>query len=166
MSWASYMCAKTGQLKKKKRGPGINSEAISVRFSNTVKFKHLNLLSLHTNGPMNLHHRTLSSSERSADQQECPSRIRTALLLWVRKMGGNHSQTTLVFNRRGDFRLDSLSRFHLNTQWKRSVTSHDEIILSFTLKSLKAPSFALLHPPLACKGVEPEKFKKFKSKDT
>lgn len=109
-----------------------------------MKFKHLNLLSLHTNGPMNLRHRPLSSSERSADQQECPSRIRrTALLLWVRRMGGNHSQTTLVFNRCGDFRLDSLSRFHLNTQWKRSVTSHDEVILSFTLKSLKAPSTQL-----------------------
>lgn len=49
-------------------------------------------------------------------------------------MGGTHSQTTLVFNKRGDVRLDSLSRFHLNSQWKRSVTSHDEVILSFTLK--------------------------------
>lgn len=106
-----------------------------------MKSKYLNL---HTNGPMSLRHRTLNSSARSADQQECPSRIRrTVLLLWVRKMGGNHSQTTLVFNRRGDFRLDSLSRFHLNTQWKRSVTSHDEVILSFALKSLKAPSTLL-----------------------
>lgn len=108
-----------------------------------MKSKHLNL---HTNGPMSLRHRTLNGSARSADQQECPSRIRrTALLLWVRKMGGNHSQTTLVFNRRGDFRLDSLSRFHLNTQWKRSVTSHDEVILSFALKSLKAPSTLLCY---------------------
>lgn len=53
-------------------------------------------------------------------------------------MRGNHSQTTLVFNKRGDVRLDSLSRFHLNSQWKRPVTSHDEVIPSFTLKRLKA----------------------------
>lgn len=109
---------------------------------------------------MKLHQRALSSSERSANQQECPSSIRrTAFPPWVRKMGGNHSQTTLVFNRRGDFRLDSLSRFHLNTQWKRYVTSHDEVILSFTLKSEGNLHPALLYPALACKRAEPEKFK-------
>lgn len=130
-----YAC-KNRRVSGKKRGP-VNSEVLSVTF------KHLYP---HTNGPVKLPHWTLSSSKRSADQQECPSRIRrTALLLWVRKMGGNHSQTTLVFIRRGDIRLDSLSRFHLNTQWKGSVTSHDEVILSFTRISLKAPSIQLCH---------------------
>lgn len=61
---------------------------------------------------MDLQCRTLSSSVRSADQQECPSRIkRTDLPLWMRKMGGKRSQTTLVFNKRGD----SLSLFHSGT---------------------------------------------------
>lgn len=115
-----------------KRRAGVNSEVILIISSIVLEFMNVTPILTHkwSDEPA-----TLSSSESAADQQECPSRIkRTDPLLWMRKMGGTHSQTTLVFNKRGDVRLDSLSRFHLNSQWKRSVTSHDEVILSFTLK--------------------------------